>query len=119
MEKLIRRNAKERLGAGPGDAEDIKKHPFFAGIDWVKLYNKELTPPFRPEVVRHPPVLLFLKVESFSLLWPQRGPGDTTNFDAPTISQEELASLGLPQELIPEKDQEKFRGFTYAAPEDG
>ncbi len=28
------------MGAGPTDAEEIKKHPFFDSIDWAKVYNK-------------------------------------------------------------------------------
>lgn len=28
--------------------EEAKKHPFFHGIDWVKLARKEVKPPFRP-----------------------------------------------------------------------
>jgi serine/threonine protein kinase len=31
------------------NADDCKVHPFFEGIDWVKLEKKELTPPFVPE----------------------------------------------------------------------
>jgi len=38
-----------RLGAGPGDADEIKEHPFFEGIDWDKVYRKELLPP-RPHL---------------------------------------------------------------------
>jgi hypothetical protein len=32
-------------------AEDIKAHPFFAGMDWKKLLQKELEPPFKPHLV--------------------------------------------------------------------
>jgi hypothetical protein len=39
----------KRLGAG-GTAE-IKDHPYFASIDWLKLQNLTLPPPFIPEVV--------------------------------------------------------------------
>jgi serine/threonine protein kinase len=35
--KLLNRNPIKRLGSGPGDAQEIKDHPFFADIDWDKL----------------------------------------------------------------------------------
>jgi len=38
---LLNRNPLKRLGAGPNDAEDIKRHPFFAGIDWGKVERRE------------------------------------------------------------------------------
>ena len=47
--KLLHRDAKKRLGAG-GDFEDIKKHSWFKDIDWEKLYNKKVIPPFKPKV---------------------------------------------------------------------
>jgi serine/threonine protein kinase len=37
---LLNRNPNRRLGAGPTDGEEIKKHPFFDGIDWDKIYNR-------------------------------------------------------------------------------
>jgi hypothetical protein len=30
--------------------EDIKAHPWFVDIDWIKMYNKQVSPPFRPSV---------------------------------------------------------------------
>lgn len=32
------------------DPAKIKEHPFFSGIDWEKLYRKEVTPPYIPPV---------------------------------------------------------------------
>ena len=40
------------LGAGGGGIEEIKSHPFFASIDWDKLYHREIVPPFKPVVNR-------------------------------------------------------------------
>lgn len=31
---------------------EIKSHPFFATIDWDKLYHKKIDPPFKPAVSR-------------------------------------------------------------------
>jgi hypothetical protein len=30
----------KRLGAGPSDAEEIKSHPFFKGIEWDKVATR-------------------------------------------------------------------------------
>ncbi len=32
--QLLNRNQSKRLGSGEGEAEEIRKHPWFAGIDW-------------------------------------------------------------------------------------
>jgi hypothetical protein len=32
-------------------AQEIKEHPFFAGIDWKKILHKEIEPPFKPHLV--------------------------------------------------------------------
>ena len=47
--KLLNRDTKKRLGA-VNDFEDIKKHSWFKDIDWIKLYNRKLDPPFKPKV---------------------------------------------------------------------
>lgn len=50
-EDLIRRmvsSADHRLGSGPGGASDLKRHPFFAGVDWETIRNIEA--PFVPHL---------------------------------------------------------------------
>ena len=44
----MERDPESRLGSSLRDAEDIKKHSFFKGIDWDKVYNKEYPVP-KPE----------------------------------------------------------------------
>lgn len=46
---LLNRNPKHRLGAHR-DAAELKEHPFFKSIDWVALANKQVPPPFKPNV---------------------------------------------------------------------
>lgn len=49
---LLNRDPAQRLGSGPGGAQDIKNHPFFAKhIDWRRLLAKKVQPPFKPSVV--------------------------------------------------------------------
>jgi len=43
--KLLNRDPRKRLGAGPGDAEEIKAHPFFKCIDWQEALQRKLKPP--------------------------------------------------------------------------
>jgi len=47
---LLIRDPKQRLGSGKDGARAIFMHPFFTDIDWVKLFNKTLEPPFVPEI---------------------------------------------------------------------
>lgn len=42
---LLNKNPNKRLGAGLRDAEEIKEHPFFYGIDWDAVAARKLNPP--------------------------------------------------------------------------
>merc|ERR1712232_1180632 len=35
---LLALDPAKRLGGGPGDGDEVKSHPFFAGIDWAAVY---------------------------------------------------------------------------------
>jgi Serine/threonine protein kinase len=48
LEGLFRKEPEKRLGGGPGDAEEIKAHPWFDGVDWDAILRKEVQAPFTP-----------------------------------------------------------------------
>lgn len=50
--QFLDRDPSKRLGHRPGGGgfQDLKAHPWFHGIDWQAIYNKEVVPPFEPDV---------------------------------------------------------------------
>jgi serine/threonine protein kinase len=89
---LMRRDPDTRLGTHGGAAE-VKAHPFFASIDWEKLYNRLLKPPFRPKV---------------------KGDEDVANMD-PLCLRERPSELGteLTRGDLEELEGDGFEGFEY------
>jgi len=47
IESLCKKKVADRLGCGSRGVDEIKFHPFFRGLDWVKVLNKE----YDPEVI--------------------------------------------------------------------
>jgi serine/threonine protein kinase len=45
IEKLLVIDVDKRLGCGKEGAEEIKRHPFFHGINWDLLYQRGILPP--------------------------------------------------------------------------
>lgn len=60
----------KRLGAGIRDAEEIKEHDFFKGINWDDVYNRKMTPPkpdfrdIKPLEIPYTQIFNDLKVEN-------------------------------------------------------
>lgn len=44
---LLSKEPARRLGAGPDDAAELMRHPFFASINWADLVAKKVSIPHR------------------------------------------------------------------------
>ncbi|CDW90889.1 protein kinase 2 [Stylonychia lemnae] len=50
IKRLLHHNPNRRLGGGDQDSEELRNHPFFSGLDWEQVRNKQIEPPFSPNV---------------------------------------------------------------------
>ncbi|KAG8288455.1 Beta-adrenergic receptor kinase 2 [Homalodisca vitripennis] len=48
LEGLLMRDIDKRLGCRGQGADEVKEHPFFAGLDWQQVYIQKYTPPLIP-----------------------------------------------------------------------
>nr|XP_033802485.1 ribosomal protein S6 kinase alpha-6 isoform X7 [Geotrypetes seraphini] len=78
-------------GAGPDGVEEIKRHPFFATIDWNKLFRTEIQPPFKPASGK---------------------PEDTFCFDPEFTAKTPKDSPGVPPSA---NAHQLFKGFSFVA----
>jgi serine/threonine protein kinase len=88
--QLLEKEPVDRLGSGPGDAEEIKQHPFFNGLSWEKLMKKEIEAPWKP------------RIESDI---------DTRNFDLQFTQQAE--ELPIDPAPMPGARLPQLQGFTF------
>jgi protein-serine/threonine kinase len=91
VKMLLKVDPKERLGSGPRDAEEIKEHEFFKGVNWKNVIDRKLKPPYRPHV---------------------RNDLDFSNFDRTFIEEDPNS---FPNELFPSSQQtlENYDNFSY------
>lgn len=89
LRMLFKRNPANRLGSE--GVEEVKRHAFFASIDWNKLYKREVQPPFRPASGK---------------------PDDTFCFDPEFTAKTPKDSPGLPASA---NAHQLFKGFSFVA----
>lgn len=54
ISRLLDKNPKTRLGAAGNDAEDVKLHAFFDGMNWKDVEESKLVPPLAPGLEPRP-----------------------------------------------------------------
>ncbi|XP_045621471.1 protein kinase C, brain isozyme isoform X3 [Procambarus clarkii] len=85
----------KRLGCGYKGEEDVRTHPFFRRLDWEKIENREVQPPFKPKI---------------------RHRKDVSNFDK-QFTSERTELTPTDKLFMMNLDQTEFSGFSYLNPE--
>ncbi|KAM4696060.1 serine/threonine-protein kinase N3 [Rhinophrynus dorsalis] len=92
IRKLLRKSPERRLGAGAGDAEEIKPQPFYQEVDWNALFARQVTPPFVPSL---------------------RDPYDLSNFDEEFTGQKPILTPSDDPRPVTAIDQILFQDFDF------
>ncbi|KAI5095432.1 protein kinase C zeta type, partial [Silurus meridionalis] len=95
LKGFLNKDPKERLGCQVQTGfTDIKSHTFFRSIDWEQLEQKQVTPPFKPQIT-----------DDYGL----------ENFDT-QFTNEPVQLTPDDEDVIKRIDQSEFEGFEYINP---
>ncbi|XP_035723988.1 protein kinase C, brain isozyme-like isoform X1 [Vespa mandarinia] len=92
---FLTKNPSRRLGCGFRGGEDVRSHVFFRHIDWEKIENREVQPPFKPKI---------------------KHPKDVSNFDK-QFTSEKTDLTPTDKLFMMNLDQTEFMGFSFLNPE--
>jgi classical protein kinase C len=91
----LTKNPAKRLGRGSNGEEEIKGNLFFRRIDWDKIEQREIQPPFKPKI---------------------RHRKDVGNFDR-QFTSEKTDLTPTDKLFMMNLDQNDFAGFSFLNPE--
>ncbi|KAI5089271.1 serine/threonine-protein kinase N2 isoform X1 [Silurus meridionalis] len=94
IQKLLQKTPEKRLGAGEQDANEVKSHRFFQGVDWAALLAKRVKPPFLPSI---------------------KAPGDVSNFDEEFTRLKPLLTPPHTPCVLTAEQQEVFADFDFSS----
>jgi len=89
ISELLKIDQFTRLGSGKSDADDIKSHAFFRGLDWNEVELKKIKPPFVPKI---------------------SSDEDYSNFDQMFTEENPLSETPNKFSIL---EQSKYHNFTY------
>ncbi|XP_043594838.1 protein kinase C, brain isozyme isoform X3 [Bombus pyrosoma] len=92
---FLTKNPVKRLGCGLRGEEDVRSHAFFRRIDWEKIENREVQPPFKPKIKHRK---------------------DVSNFDK-QFTSEKTDLTPTDKLFMMNLDQTEFMGFSFLNPE--
>uniref|UniRef100_A0A671MHE2 Protein kinase C iota type n=1 Tax=Sinocyclocheilus anshuiensis TaxID=1608454 RepID=A0A671MHE2_9TELE len=95
LKGFLNKEPKERLGCHPQTGfADITAHPFFRNVDWDLMEQKQVVPPFKPNI---------------------SGEFGLDNFDA-QFTNEPIQLTPDDDDAVKKIDQSEFEGFEYINP---
>uniref|UniRef100_A0A673MR58 protein kinase C n=1 Tax=Sinocyclocheilus rhinocerous TaxID=307959 RepID=A0A673MR58_9TELE len=95
LKGFLNKEPKERLGCHPQTGfADIMAHPFFRNVDWDLMEQKQVVPPFKPNI---------------------SGEFGLDNFDA-QFTNEPIQLTPDDDDAVKKIDQSEFEGFEYINP---
>ncbi|KAI7868931.1 kinase-like domain-containing protein [Spinellus fusiger] len=74
LKRLLTSDLSKRYGNLKGGSEDIKRHPWFQGVDFNRILARQIRPPYVPQI---------------------RGDGDASHFDKYPETQEQYGITGV------------------------
>ncbi|KAI4877419.1 hypothetical protein NFI96_011717, partial [Prochilodus magdalenae] len=94
IQKLLQKKPEKRLGAGEQDANEVKRHRFFQGVDWEALLAKRVKPPFLPTI---------------------KADGDVSNFDDEFTRLKPVLTPPQTPYFLTAEQQEIFADFDFTS----